>query len=111
MTTITDEIMRENLGRTKAYSIVILHGTERMKDAAARALVWEHARRNFQLRADGVLQIVCPVADGSNVTGVGIFSGTPDETRTIMDGDPGVQAGLFTYEIHACRSFPGDALT
>jgi hypothetical protein len=28
----------------------------------------------------------------------------------IMDGDPGVQAGIFTYEVHPVRSFPGDAL-
>ena len=27
-----------------------------------------------------------------------------------MDGDPGVQAGVFVYELHPCRSFPGDAL-
>jgi hypothetical protein len=27
-----------------------------------------------------------------------------------MDCDPGVQAGIFTYEIHPIRSFPGDAL-
>jgi len=24
--------------------------------------------------------------------------------------DPGLQAGIFTYEIHPCRSFPGDSL-
>ena len=33
-----------------------------------------------------------------------------DEVRRIMDGDPGVQAGVFTYELHPCRSFPGSAL-
>ena len=27
-----------------------------------------------------------------------------------MDDDPGVQLGIFTYEIHASRSFPGDRL-
>ena len=33
-----------------------------------------------------------------------------EETKEIMDGDPGVQAGLFVYEVHPCRGFPGDAL-
>jgi len=28
-----------------------------------------------------------------------------------MDGDPGVMAGIFTYEVHLCRSFPGDKLS
>ncbi len=27
-----------------------------------------------------------------------------------MDGDPGVAAGIFTYEAHPIRSFPGDGL-
>jgi hypothetical protein len=27
-----------------------------------------------------------------------------------MDADPGVQAGVFVYEVHPVRSFPGDAL-
>ena len=27
-----------------------------------------------------------------------------------MDDDPGVQAGVFTYEVHPVRGFPGDGL-
>jgi hypothetical protein len=33
-----------------------------------------------------------------------------DEIKKVMDEDPGVKAGVFVYEIHACRSFPGDSL-
>jgi hypothetical protein len=108
---ITDDYMREMVGRTKEYTAVILHGTPKLANAESQAIVWEHARRNFQLRADGVLRIVCPVNDGSDVSGIGIFDATPDETRRIMDGDPGVQAGIFTYEVHTARGFPGDVLS
>jgi hypothetical protein len=31
-------------------------------------------------------------------------------TRVLMDDDPAVRAGIFTYEIHPVRSFPGDTL-
>jgi hypothetical protein len=27
-----------------------------------------------------------------------------------MGDDPGVAAGVFTYEVHSCRGFPGDSL-
>jgi hypothetical protein len=27
-----------------------------------------------------------------------------------MDEDPAVKAGVFVYEVHPCRSFPGDSL-
>ena len=108
---ITDDYMREMIGRTKGYTVVILRGTPKLADPAAQAIVWEHGRRNFQLRADGALRIVCPVRDGSDVSGIGIFDASVDETRRIMDDDPGVRAGIFTYEVHATRGFPGDALS
>ena len=73
-------------------------------------IIWEHGRRNYALRAEGVLSIVCPISDGSDVTGVGIFNANVEEVKTIMEEDPGVKAGVFVYEIHACRSFPGDCL-
>ena len=110
MTTITDEMMRERLTKTRSYSIVILHGTAKIKEPGADQIIWEHGRRNFELRAEGKLAIVCPVNDGSGVSGIGIFNAVPAEVSKIMEGDPGVRAGLFTYEIHPCRSFPGDSL-
>jgi len=53
---------------------------------------------------------VCPIADGSNVAGVGIFNANIEEVKKLMDEDPAVQAGVLIYEVHACRSFPGDSL-
>lgn len=57
-----------------------------------------------------MLPIVCRVADGSDGKGVGIFNVGAEETKKIMDKDPGVEAGVFVYEIHACTSFHGDSL-
>ena len=53
------------------------------------------------------MPIACPINDGSGVSGVGIFNRDPDEVKKILDEDPGVMAGIFTYEIHPTRSFPG----
>jgi hypothetical protein len=110
MTTISDDFMREMLTKSKSYSVVILKPGPRHDAPEARQVVWEHGRKNFALRADGKLAIVCPVTEGAGVNGIGIFNATLDETRQIMDADPGVQAGLFVYEVFGCRSFPGDKL-
>jgi len=107
---ITDEFMMAMLPTTKVYTVVLLKAGPNRAMEGADKIVWEHGRRNFSLRADGLLAIVCPVRDGSELNGIGIFNATEDETRAIMDGDPGVQAGVFAYEVHPCRSFPGDAL-
>lgn len=107
---ITDEFMREMLTKTGTYSVVILKKGPKQNQPNTPGIVWEHARRNFELRAEGRLAVVCPINDGSEVNGVGIFTTDLEETKRIMDGDPGVQAGVFVYEVHACRSFPGDAL-
>jgi len=110
MTVITDEFMRDMLAKTKAYTIVLLKATSKRQEPGADLIVWEHGRRNFSLRADGTLAIVCPITDDSDWSGIGIFDATADEVAEIMDADPGVQAGLFTYEVHPARSFPGDQL-
>ena len=110
METITDEFMRQMLSKTKQYCIVILKSGPHRNEDGVEKIIWEHGRRNFALRAAGVLPIVCPISDGSDVSGVGIFNAPVEEVKNIMDEDPGVKAGIFVYEIHAGRSFPGDSL-
>lgn len=110
MTTITDEYMQQMSAKTKNYTIVILKAGPHKHQEGAEKIIWEHGRRNYELRADGVLAIVCPVGDGSDVCGLDIFNAPVEEVKKIMDEDPGVKAGVFVYEIHACRSFPGDSL-
>jgi len=110
MTVITDEYMKQMLAKTRSYSLVLLRPTAKRAAPEADALVWEHGRRNFELRAAGRLAIVCPVTAPGDLAGLGIFDATEDEVRRIMDDDPAVRAGLFTYEVHPVRGFPGDAL-
>jgi len=111
MTVITDEYMQQMLTKTKEYHIVLLKPGPKAEDHPdIRQLIWEHGRRNFSLRADGLLSIVCPVTAETVVSGIGIFNTSAQETKNIMDGDPAVQAGIFVYDIYPCRSFPGDAL-
>ena len=110
MATITDETMRERLSKTKAYSVVLLRRGPQWDAPDAKAIIWEHGRRNFELREAKKLAIVCPVAGTGDLAGVGIFDADADETQRIMRDDPAVQSGVLVFEVHACRSFPGDAL-
>lgn len=110
MTTITDDFMKQMMAATKAYTIVILKEGPNHNRSDVNQIIWEHGRRNFSLRADGILSIVCPIRDSSNIDGIGIFNADENETKKIMDDDPGVKEGIFIYEIHPTRSFPGDSL-
>lgn len=110
MTVITDEFMREMLSKTKTYTVVLLKATPKRHEPDADRIIWEHGRCNFSLRDDGLLVIVCPVMDDSGWSGVGIFDAGIEDVTRIMNEDPGVQAGVFTYEVHPVRSFPGDSL-
>jgi hypothetical protein len=108
---ITDDFMQKMLRTTKRYTLVILHRTSKRSEAGTDKIVWEHGRRNFELRRDGYLCIVGPVVkDETDVTGVCIFSTGLKRTKMIMDEDPAVKAGIFTYEAHLMAGFPGDAL-
>jgi hypothetical protein len=106
---ITDDYMKQMIAKTKEYAIVILKASQKTVPDSEK-IIWEHARRNFSLREAGKLAIVCPINDGTEIKGIGIFNASEEETRKIMDEDPAVKAGIFTYEIHPCRSFPGDML-
>jgi hypothetical protein len=110
MTEITDEYMFEMLAKSRDYTVVLLTAGPNYESPDARTTIFEHARRNFSLRAEGLLPIVCRVTDDSSWSGIGIFDGTVEEVTKIVEGDPGVQAGIFTYEVHPVSSFPGDAL-
>jgi len=109
-TPITDEFMRQMISKSRNYTVVILKRTPKRDESGADKIIWEHGRRNFTLRAEGVLPIVCPVTDGSELSGVGIFNASEEETKKIMDEDPGVKTGVFIYEVHTCRGFPGSCL-
>ena len=110
MSEITDDFMTQMISRARNYSIVILKAGPNRSRPGAEKIVWEHARRNLLLRARGLLPIVCPISDGSDLAGIGIFNANIEETKSIMEEDPGVKEGIFVYEIHPCRSFPGDCL-
>jgi hypothetical protein len=110
MTTITDEYIYSMLPKAREYCIVLLKPGPKADQPDVKRILWEHVRRNFALRADGLLSIVCPVSVESGLSGLGIFNASVDSTKKIMDEDPGVMEGVFVYETYPCRSFPGDSL-
>ena len=107
---ITDEFMRQKLTVAKDYSLMILRVGVKWHQPGRDHIIWEHGRRNFQLREEKLISIICPVIDGSQVKGICIFNADTEETKRLMNDDPGVKAGVFTYEVHPCRGFPGDSL-
>lgn len=110
MKAITDEYMNQMRQNTKTYTAVLLKAGPNFNQPDAYPVIREHGRRNYALREEGLLNIVSPVLDGGNLKGLAIFNANLDETRKIMQEDPGVQAGIFVFEIYTIRSFPGDSL-
>ena len=76
---VTDDMLKQSLGRTLPYTIVILKAGPNFsaagpdRDPAVATTIWEHGKRNFALREAGLLAVVCPVADGTEITGVGVL--------------------------------------
>jgi hypothetical protein len=113
---VSDERLKEVVQQARPYTLVILKAGPNFsmpgpdRDEGVAKIIWEHGKRNLALRTAGLMPIVCPVADGSGVTGLCIFDASPEDVARIMAGDPGVKAGVFTYDIHPTRGFPGSAL-
>lgn len=103
---VTDDMMKAALPTAKPYCLMILRSTAKLVRPDVGSVIWEHGRRNFALREAGLLSIVCPVADGTDLSGIIIFNVDVEQAREIMDGDPGVQAGIFTYALHPVAASP-----
>jgi len=114
---VTDEMLGDALQRIRPYTVCILNACPGYQEPGpgreswVADLIWEHGKRNYALYLAGLMRIVCPVGDGSGITGVSIFDADPDQADLIMRQDPAVKAGLFTYEIHATQTFPESKLT
>jgi hypothetical protein len=78
----SDEQMKAMLGTSVPY--VILSTGPNYGDPGAGQIIWEHGRRNFQLRKAGVLAVVLPVPDDSPILSVGVFTTSLAETEQIM---------------------------
>ena len=113
---ISDAMLTAVRDSAQPYSLVILKAGPRFalpgpdRDTEVASIIWQHGKRNLALRTAGLMPIICPIADGRGLCGVCILDATPEDAQRIMALDPGVQAGIFTYEVHPTRSFPGNAL-
>jgi len=106
---ITDEHMQARLAKTRDYTLVILHTTPKTFTDDGMPIIWEHGRLNMRLMDAGILAVVMPVAEDCDIAGIQVFTVGTDEARTVMDADPGVAAGIFSYDIHPVRAFFGSA--
>jgi hypothetical protein len=113
---VTDEMLASARQQTRPYSLIILKAGPKFsppgpdRDPAVSRIILEHGKRNLALRLAGLLPIICPVADGTEVAGIGIFTAAPDEVNRIYSEDPAVMAGVLTFEVHTTWSFVGSTL-
>jgi hypothetical protein len=113
---LSDEEFAAFRAKASDYALCILSAGPNYQTLGRNAaggpseIIYNHGKRNVALSAAGLLHIVCPITDDGPIRGIGIFSGDLEEARRIMAADPGVQAGVFTFELHPCRGFPGSTL-
>ena len=101
MDKITDEYMQSMLATIRPYCIVLLKPAGNVPPENIRQIIWEHGRRNFALRNEGKIAIVCPVSKEADVAGLYIFNSAPEEVAEIKKADPAVEAGIFTFHIYS----------
>lgn len=107
---ISDEEFRAALSTARPYVIAHLVAGPNADDPDREAIVFAHAKRNVELHQAGVMSIVGPVVTDNRIRGVCIFSCDSDEARRVLDGDPSIEAGIFTYELLEVFTFPGSTL-
>lgn len=107
---VGDSTMASRLAGGSSYVAVLLHKTDRFVRPDVDPIIREHGRRNMALATAGVLPVVLPVSDDTDLAGIGVFAASPDDATSIMDDDPGVRAGIFSLEVHPAFGLPGATL-
>lgn len=68
---------------------------------SVKKIVGLHLKNNEALANQGKLVLAGPFMDGTEWEGIFIFAvPTVEEARKLTDTDPGVQAGIFSVELH-----------
>ena len=101
------------LASIKPYVLVILtKGENYGLSDTPRIIQSEHLTYIFEQRRDNEMVLTMPVMDNnSNIAAVAIYNTTDkDEVKRLMDKDPAIMAGVFTYEIVTGMGLPGDKL-
>src|SRR2546429_1839440 len=93
-----------DLMRLDAYTVVFLRrpaGAPQLSDDELAALQREHLAFNVRMREAGHALISGPVTGqpDESLRGISIFRTSVEETRTLMEGDPSVQAGRLVVDI------------
>ena len=108
---VTDEMLADLRASSTPFTVAILRAGPRFampgpdRNDEVTSIIWAHGKRNAALHLAGFLPVVCPIADGSGVAGVGIFAADETAVAEILDGDPAIRAGVLTYELHPTRTF------
>lgn len=105
----TDDDVRQLAATARPYSLVILRWGPARRQSGAVETENAHQRRMVELRRDGKIAVLCPVASDT-ICGVAVLTAPVDEASAIMRGDPCVHLGMMNCEVLPCHSFPGDAL-
>lgn len=107
---VTDQEMQQLLGKSRPYTAMLLRPTDEGRKPEAESVIWEHGRRNLAMKAAGLMPIICPTTDDGDWAGIAVFNASVAEVDQLMRDDPGVQSGVFTYELHPVFGFPGSTL-
>lgn len=98
-----------------SYQMVLLRHTAAGRDfdeQTAERIFREHLAYTLSLVASGDQLAAGPVADSpaeeQDICGLGIYQKeTLDEVRRLIEQDPGVQQGLYCFEVMTWRTAPG----
>lgn len=102
--------LHQKLSAMKEYTLVLLKAGPNIDSDTANQIIWEHGARNLQLQNEGIMPIICPVFDESELKGAVLLTTDEATTESLMRDDPAISAGIFMFEMHPCKSFPGDSL-
>lgn len=105
----TQESIMAEVAKAGRYVVVLLKRGPHYDTTGE--LQMPHLQHVFAMRDAGQQLITLPVRDLGEIVGIGLMATSDkDEVSALMERDPGVVAGRFTFELLSCMGMPGDTV-
>ena len=87
---ISEQAFAQVRQAARPYTVMILRAGPNFRmpgpdgDPRVTGIIMDHGRRNLRLKLAGLMPIICPISDGSGVTGVGVFDASPEDVEALL---------------------------
>lgn len=107
-----DAQILQQLSNMKPYTLLIFRKGQAYDSAETEKIIQsQHLPYLFTLREKGAVALSLPIMDNTDMLAIAVYTiANKEEVKKLVEKDPAVMAGVFSYELLFCMGMKADTL-